>query len=100
MAYTLDLNLYLTYIISMNSIEWTKKAVKQLRKLQRPDQQTIFAQTQTLANWPNCQNVKSLSNHKHPYRLRVGRFRVFFDVDSDVKIVKIEEVKKRDENTY
>ena len=45
-------------------------------------------------------NVKKLTNHAYQYRLRVGQYRVFFDVDSDVKIVAIEEVKKRDERTY
>ena len=35
------------------------------------------------------------------YRLRVGRFRVFFDLEQDeVKIYLIQEVKKRNERTY
>lgn len=49
---------------------------------------------------PNCTNVKALVNHDYSYRLRVGNYRVFFEFDGDVKIVWIEEVKKRDENTY
>ena len=31
---------------------------------------------------------------------RVGNYRVFFNFDGTVHIVSIEEVKKRDENTY
>ena len=84
----------------MNSLEWTPRAVKQMRKFERSDQKKIFTAIQGLAQWPNCQNVKALTNHKHPYRLRVGRFRVFFDVFTGIEIVRIEEVKKRDENTY
>jgi mRNA interferase RelE/StbE len=34
------------------------------------------------------------------YRLRVGDYRVFFEFDGGVKLVSIEEVKKRDERTY
>ncbi len=35
------------------------------------------------------------------YRLRAGRFRVFFDLEqNEVKIYLIQEVKKRDERTY
>jgi mRNA-degrading endonuclease RelE of RelBE toxin-antitoxin system len=49
---------------------------------------------------PNCQNVKALVNNQYPYRLRVGNYRVFFDFDDTLKIVSIEEVKKRDEHTY
>lgn len=40
--------------------------------------------------------------HEYPYRLRVGNYRVFFteSEDSGVAIVRIEEVKKRNERTY
>ena len=43
--------------------------------------------------------MKSLVGHEYGYRLRVGRYRVLFDFDSVVKIVSIEEVRKRDERT-
>jgi mRNA interferase RelE/StbE len=45
-------------------------------------------------------NVKRLRSHDYDYRLRVGNYRVFFDVEKTVEIVWIEEVKKRDERTY
>jgi len=45
-------------------------------------------------------NVKALTNHEYGYRLRVGNYRVFFDFDGAVRIVSIEEVRKRDERTY
>ena len=34
------------------------------------------------------------------YRMRVGRYRVLFDHDDFIKIIEIQEVKKRDERTY
>jgi mRNA-degrading endonuclease RelE of RelBE toxin-antitoxin system len=37
---------------------------------------------------------------KYGYRLRVGNYRILFDWDGGVKIVNIEEVKRRDEHTY
>ena len=36
----------------------------------------------------------------YDFRLRVGRYRVFFDFDGQIKIIAIQEVKKRDERTY
>ncbi len=45
-------------------------------------------------------NVKSLTNHEYGYRLRVGSYRVFFEFEGAVRIVSIEEVRKRDERTY
>ena len=44
-------------------------------------------------------NVKVLTNHEYGYCLRVGNYRVFFDFDGAVRIVRIEDVRKRDERT-
>lgn len=82
----------------MNKIVYRPKAAKQLRKI--PEQQQIRAKIKGLAAMPNCTGVKALSNHIHQYRLRVGNYRVFFNFDGTVHIVSIEEIKKRDENTY
>ena len=49
---------------------------------------------------PDVINVKKLINHSHGYRLRVGDYRVLFDWESGIKIVSVQEVKKRDERTY
>jgi mRNA interferase RelE/StbE len=84
----------------MNSVEYTSKAAKQLRKLQPSDSRSIRFECDNLANMPACSNVKALVNHQHQYRLRVGNFRVFFNFDGAVQVVSIQEVKKRDERTY
>ncbi|WP_288407418.1 type II toxin-antitoxin system RelE/ParE family toxin [uncultured Pseudomonas sp.] len=84
----------------MNKINWTRKAVKQLGKINKADQAKVFDAVDALAHMPKVQNVKSLTNHQFGYRLRVGRYRVLFDWDGTVKIVNIEEVSKRDEHTY
>lgn len=54
----------------------------------------------TLKDFPHCANVKKLTRHTYPYRLRVGNYRVFFEFDSQVRIIRIEEVKKRHERIY
>jgi mRNA-degrading endonuclease RelE of RelBE toxin-antitoxin system len=84
----------------MNSINWTPKATKQVRKLDKLHAKQIVVAVGELANMPTCQNVKALTNHEYAYRLRVGNYRVFFNFDGAVRIVSIEEVKKRDERTY
>lgn len=85
----------------MFKIAWKPKAYKQLLKIRdQHDRDTIYDAAEALAGWPDCANVKPLTNHKYGYRLRVGRYRVFFDAIKSVKIVEIQEVKKRDERTY
>jgi mRNA interferase RelE/StbE len=83
-----------------NGIQWSKRALKQLRKLSVKDGQMVYQCTGALATFPECTNVKSLVNHRYGYRLRAGAYRVLFDYNGDVRIVSIEEVRKRDENTY
>lgn len=85
----------------MNAIHWMPKAAKQLRKLPTVDQVTIRdAVGDQLAVFPDCTGVKRLTDHIYPYRLRVGRYRVFFAFDGIIRLISIEEVKKRDDHTY
>ncbi len=84
----------------MYKIIWTLKALKQLKKIDKSQQQKIVQGTRQLMDWPACRNTKALENHKYEYRLRIGRYRVFFNVETELKITRIEEVKKRDGKTY
>lgn len=91
---------FLLIMKPLNLIDWTTKAVRQLRKLDRQHQVTIRDGVATLAAMPFCHNVVHLTNHAHGYRLRIGDFRVLFNWDGAIKVVEIEEVRKRDERTY
>lgn len=85
----------------MNTINWKPKAAKQLLRLPASAQSAIRDEVNDkLGFFPNCAGVKKLVNHDYAYRLRVGHYRVFFEFDGDVRIISIEEVKKRDESTY
>lgn len=75
----------------MNTIHWTIKAAKQLRKLPTVVQVNIRDEIQAkLSVFPHYTGVKALTNHEHAYRLRVGNYRVFFEFDGGVKLVRIE----------
>lgn len=85
----------------MNRIDWTPKAARQLRKLPKAVQVDIRDAVQDkLPHFPKCSGVKALVNHRYGYRLRVGNYRVLFDFDGTITLVRIEEVGKRDERTY
>ena len=84
----------------MNSILWTVKAARQLRKLDRQHQMAIRDGVSGLVTMPDCLHVKTRVNHQYGYRLRIANYRIFFDWDGKIRIVEIQEVKKRDERTY
>lgn len=81
-------------------IEWRHKAYKQLVKLQTQDRRKIYAEVQKLRNSDTWGDVKRLKEHQYQFRLRIGRYRVLFDKEDKIKIVFIEEIRKRDSQTY
>lgn len=84
----------------MFRVEWKPKAVRQLFKIKDAEiKSSIKAATYSLQNWPECPNIIKLKGRSE-YRMRVGSWRIFFDVDQFVRIIEIQEVKKRNERTY
>ena len=84
----------------MVEVQWSIKATKQVLKLETSDKAAVYEAVEGLKEFPYLQNVKKLTGHEYQYRLRVGNFRVLFDFDGMARIVSIEEVRKRDKNTY
>ena len=85
----------------MGEIKWNKKALKQLMRIPVNLRKPITDAVDDLLVDSRRKNIKPLQKHRYGYRLRVGRYRVFFDIDQkEVKIYLIQEVKKRDERTY
>ncbi len=82
-------------------IKVKRKAYKQLATLPDDYKRRILGKIEGLKQWPDCNNVKALKNSDN-YRLRVGRYRVIFKVSATQNpvIIRIEEVKKRDDRTY
>ncbi|MEA3348645.1 MAG: type II toxin-antitoxin system RelE/ParE family toxin [Pseudomonadota bacterium] len=84
-----------------SEIKWHKRTLKQLGKIPLKERTVIVDAVKNLPGEHGERQVKALTNHEYGYRLRVGRYRVFFDLEQgEVKIYFIQEVKKRDERTY
>lgn len=79
------------------------RAANGAAKLDHKDRGRVVEAVGRLADWPDCRrslDVKPLRRHEHQYRLRVGRFRVLFDVEDSLRVVSVERVRKRDDRTY
>lgn len=85
-------------------VVWTRKALKQLDKIQAEYRTKIRKATRKLDNSATWGNVKKLTKHEYDYQLRAGNYRILFNATNDREIeineVSIEEVKKRDNRTY
>jgi mRNA interferase RelE/StbE len=60
-----------------------KSAIRDFKKLGKKDKELISAKIMEISEFPNVQNVKKLTNFEPAYRLRIGDFRILFDVDGD-----------------
>ncbi len=86
----------------MNEIKWHNRARKQIKKVPANYREKIFDSVDKLTAFPETHglNIKKLTNHQYDFRLRVGRYRVLFDHADGIKVVAIQEVRKRDDRTY
>ena len=81
-------------------IEWTAKALRQTKKIKdKAVRSKIYDSVKTLENFPNASNIVKLKN-RSDYRLRVGRWRVIFEAEYALKIIEVQEVRARNEDTY
>jgi len=64
-----------------------KDAAKDIKKISEPFKTQIKNKIQALTNYPNIANIKKLKNHNPTHRLRVGDYRVLFDIEDDIIVV-------------
>ena len=89
-------------MLIMNKILWHNRARKQMKRIHKAYREAILDSVDLLATFPEREHldIKELKKHRFGYRLRVGRYRALFDHDNAIKIIAIQEVRKRDERTY
>ena len=68
-------------------IEIRKSAIKDLKHISEPFKSTIHNKIIGLRDFPHLQNIKKLTNFEPAYRLRVGDYRILFDVNTDTVII-------------
>ncbi len=77
-------------------VEIRKSAVKDFKKISEPYKIKIKEKIAQLENFPNVANIKKLTNHTPVYRLRIGDYRVLFDVFDDR--IEVAAIKHRKES--
>lgn len=70
-------------------------ALKQLKKLPSEFQERIQIKIDDLATEPRPNGVKKLNGKENAYRIRVGDYRVIYDIFDDILVVNVVEVGHR-----
>ena len=78
-----------------------KSAQKDLARVPRHDREHILEVLRELSRDPySTRGVARLKAHPTPFRLRVGNYRIFFDLVSDPRIVDVTHIERRTTTTY
>ncbi|MGB3757889.1 MAG: type II toxin-antitoxin system RelE/ParE family toxin [Rivularia sp. (in: cyanobacteria)] len=77
------------------SVDFSKIARKQFQKLPLDVQERIQTKINELVIEPRPNGVKKLQGEENSYRIRVGDYRVIYDIFDDTLLVTVIRVKHR-----
>ena len=75
--------------MSSYRVEIARRAIKALAALPRREQQRTRAATDLLADNPQPPGCLALAGEAHAYRVRVGDYRIVYDVFDDRLVVHV-----------
>ena len=81
-------------------VELTPAAQRDLRRLPREVQARLATPIQALAENPRPVGVRKLRGEERTWRIRVGPYRVVYDILDDQALVLVLKVARRTEATY
>lgn len=76
-------------------IQISKSASKQIKKLPSEIQERIQVKIDSLAVEPRPDGIKKLKGRENGYRIRVGDYRIVYDIFDDVLLITVVEVGHR-----
>ena len=79
----------------MYEILLERRAERDLRQLSAEMFQRVVAAIQSLANDPRPSGCKKLTGSKNDWRIRVGDYRVLYEIGDRVKVVRVMRVRHR-----
>ncbi len=77
------------------SVDFSKAARKQFKKLPSDLQERIQTKINELAIEPRPTGVKKIQGEENSYRIRVGDYRVVYDIFDNILLVTVIRVKHR-----
>ena len=82
--------------MSNYKIEFKKSALKEIKKINKTDAKKIMVRIGELASEPRPFNCIKLTNDDK-YRVRVGDYRVLYEIIDDLLVINVVKIKHRKE---
>ena len=76
-------------------IRWRSSTKKDLRSIPREDVSRIIAAVETLADEPLPNGSQKLAGSDHTYRIRVGDYRVIYELLRQTALIEVQRVRHR-----
>ena len=76
-------------------LQWRKSTSKDLRRIPREAVSRLVAAVAKLAEEPLPHGSEKLTGSEHTYRIRIGDYRVVYELLRNAKIVEIQRVRHR-----
>ncbi len=76
-------------------VEWKKSTRKDMRRLPSATVDRVIKTVEALAGNPFPQGVEKLSGSDHAFRIRLGDYRIVYEVVEATKLVEIQRVRHR-----
>lgn len=83
--------------MALYQVELARSAEKDLRRIDRSRVASLFAAVEGLAEDPRPHGCKKLAGADRTYRIRVGEYRVLYEIEDDVLVVLVIRVAHRRE---
>lgn len=79
----------------MYKIEFTNSAAKELRDLPVEMQRRIVSMVDRLEKNPRPHGVRKLVGHEYLYRVKVGQYRIVYEIDDTNSNIRVTRVRHR-----
>ena len=77
------------------NLQWRKSTKKDLRRIPREAVSRIIAEVEKLADKPLPHGSEKLTSSERTYRIRIGDYRVVYELLRETKTVEIQRVRHR-----
>ena len=81
----------------MYEVEFVASAAKEFRSLGVGIKRRVALEIETLRKNPRHRGARKLRGHKHLYRVRVGSYRVVYEIEDEMRLVRVTRIRHRRE---
>lgn len=81
--------------MDLYKIKWKKSAIKELRNIHKEYIPKIVKAIECLSIDPYPHGVKKLSGSEKTYRMRVGEYRIIYEIEKNQLVVQIIRIRHR-----